>query len=65
VAARPVRSGGYTPQSQHYWVAVAPLDADEAVGPGMTARVRIRCRGRTAAWTLWRMLCSAFDVELI
>src|SRR5262249_31793998 len=52
----------YVPQSQQYLVAVALVEPDGAICPGSLARVLIRCRWRTGAWWLARVIASTFDL---
>jgi putative peptide zinc metalloprotease protein len=60
------RPSTFVPQSQQYLVAVDLLDAEGAgIYPGTLAKVKVRCRWRTAAWWVWRTLSSIFDLGLI
>ncbi len=55
---------GVVPQAQHYMVYVDILDPDDAIIPGNTAQVKVRCRSETCLHWLWRTLHDTFDVAL-
>jgi putative peptide zinc metalloprotease protein len=55
---------GLVPQTQHYMVYVDLINPDEAIVPGATAQVKIRCEPETCLHWLWRTLHDAFDVGL-
>jgi putative peptide zinc metalloprotease protein len=53
------------PQSQIYLLGIDIEDADGAIVPGVLAQVKIHCEYRSAAWWVWRMLSSTFDLGLL
>ena len=53
------------PQSQVYLVGIDIEDADGAICPGVLSQVKIHCEHRSAAWWVWRLLSSTFDIGLL
>jgi putative peptide zinc metalloprotease protein len=53
------------PQAQVYLVGIAIDNPDDAICPGVLAQVKITCEYRSAAWWVWRLVSSTFDIGLL
>jgi putative peptide zinc metalloprotease protein len=53
------------PQTQQYLVAVALVDADAQIHPGVRAKVKIHCKKRSMGWYIWRSINDTFNLRLI
>jgi putative peptide zinc metalloprotease protein len=59
-----IHSEPLAPQTQHYIVYVNLLNPDDAIVPGATAQVKVRCQPETCVHWLWRTVNDTFDLGL-
>jgi putative peptide zinc metalloprotease protein len=64
VAKGGVHADPLTPQTQQFIVYVELIDADDAILPGVTAQVKVRCQPETCVHWLWRTVNDTFHLGL-